>query len=241
MTAAELNTLINLKCGTNDTTFTQADKLVYVNFFIDEIASKIEKRNAGFFLIPSTFDLVDDQREYAIGNDLLNSIQKVEIKFSASDARQPATAIKDYQGSETESEIVKQFSNAPGEFAYTIRRRALFILSGTIVAVTGGGRIWAHIYPASLANLTDNTNSLEVDPSTTSFGFPRQFHELLARRVAMEYKSNKPKPVRLSPLELNFENDLQIQLDAISSPDNSMEIIGELPPSGDMYDDGWAV
>jgi len=241
MTAAALNTLINFKCRTNDTTFTQADKLVLVNLFKDEIASQIEEVDSGYFLIPSTFDLVANQREYAIGDDLLNSIQKVEIKFDASNSRYPAAAIKDYYGSETESEIVKQFGNAEGEFAYTIRRRALFILSGTIANTTAGGRIWAHIFPANLANLTDSTDDLSKDPTTTSFGFPRQFHELLARRVAIEYKSKQPKPIPLAPMEKNYYNDLKVQLDAISKNDNSLEVVAELPASNspELGNDGW--
>lgn len=237
MTGTQLNTLVNFKCRTNDTTFTQADKLVLVNLFKDEMASMIVERNAGFFLVPSTFDLVADRREYAIGDDLLNRIQKVELKFSSSDSRFPSKYIKDYLGSETESEIVKNFSNAENGFAHTIRRRALFILSGTITSVTGGGRIWAHIFPGDLANLTGSTG-LEVDPTTTSFGFPRQFHELLARRIAIEYKGRQPKPIPLSPMEVNYERDLEKQLAAISHVDNSGEIIAELPSAEVLWNNG---
>lgn len=237
MTGAALNTLINYYCGTNDTTFTPADKLVLVNLFKDEIASSIEQRNSDFFLIPSTFDLVADRREYAIGDDLLNRIQKLEIKFSASDARFPSRYIKDYLGSETESEIVKNFSNAENCFAHTVRRRALFILSGTISNCTAGGRIWAHIFPADLANLAGVTG-LEVDPSTTSFGFPRQFHELLARRVSIAYKGAKAKPIPLSPMENNYFKDLEVALQSISRVDNSGEIIAERPSAGDQWNNG---
>ena len=239
MTAKELNDLINYKCGTNDTTFTQVDKLLLVNTFIDEIASKIVSKDEKYFLIPSTFNLLANQREYAIGNDLLNRIHKVEIKFDASSSRFPSTFMKDYSGSETESEIVKNFSNSEGCFFHTIRRRALFILSGTIVNVTAGGRIWAHIFPAHLANLTENTVTMEADPSTTSFGFPRQFHELLARRVAMEYKGSQAKPIPLSAKEQNYEIDLKSQLDDLNPIDNSGEIIANMPSASDFGNDGF--
>lgn len=238
MTGTELNTLINFKCRTNDTTFTTTDKLYLVNIFKDEMASMIVERNAGFFLVPSTFDLVADQREYAIGDDLLNRIQKVELKFTSTTSRFPSHYIKDYSGSETESEIVKEFTNIENGFAHTIRRRSLFILSGTIISVTAGGRIWAHIFPAALANLTGSTG-LEVDPTTTSFGFPRQFHELLARRVTIEYKGRQPKPIALAPSELNYEKDLEKQLAAISHVDNSGEIVAEMPTSEYFGNDGY--
>ena len=240
MTGTELAALIRYKTKTNSTTFTSTDVLPLVNLFIKEIASMIVERNAGYFLIPTTFNLVasSTSREYAFPDDTLNRIHKVEIKFASGDSRFPSTYIKDYQGSETESEIVKQFSNSEGEFAHTIRRRALFILSGTIIAVTDGGKLWYHAYPADLANLTGSTD-LSIDPSTTTFGFPRQFHELLARRVSIEYKGAKPKPLPLNRHELNYEKDLEIQLNAISRPDNSADIIGDELSSKDTGNNGF--
>ncbi|MCK5211705.1 hypothetical protein KAJ89_03315 [Candidatus Parcubacteria bacterium] len=238
MTGTELAALIRYKTRTNSTTFTDADILPLVNAFKDEFASKIVERNNGMFLIPATFNLVADQREYGLGDDTLNRIHKLEIKFASGDSRFPSQNIKDYHGSETESEIVKSYANSEGEFAHTIRRRALFILSGTIIAVTGGGRLWAHIFPADLANLTGSSD-LGIDPSTTSFGIPRQFHELLARRVAMEYKMSQPKPVPLNVSEQKFDIDMKIQLDAISHIDNSAEIIGNELPDQDTGNDGW--
>lgn len=239
MKPLELANLIRYYTHTNTTTFTNADMLALVNVFKDEIAAKIVELDAGYFDIPCTFNLVADQREYAIGDNLLNRLHKVEIKFTSSDARQPATFIKDYLGSETESEIVKQFSNSVGEFAYTIRRRAILILSGTIISVTNGVRTWSHIFPADLTDMTANTVGMEVDPSTTSFGFPRQYHELLARRVSIAYKTNLPKPIPISDLEKRYERDLQDALDAMATHDKSGEIIAELPPAEDMHDNGW--
>ena len=238
MTAAQLNTLINFKCRTNDTTFPQADKLYLVNIFKDEMAALIVEKNAGYFLIPTTFDLVANQREYSFADTLLNRIHKLEIKFAAADARFPSIAIKDYGGSETESEIVKNFTSLQNGFAHYIRRRSLFILSGTISAVTAGGRLWSHIFPADLGNLTGST-ALEADPTTTTFGFPRLFQELLARRVTIEYKGRQPKPIPLAPLEQAYEVDLKKQLDAISSQDNSLEVIGEFPPATELGNSGF--
>jgi len=214
--------------------------LPLVNTVKDDFASAIVERNAGYFLIPSTFDLVADQREYGFDDDLLNRIYKLELKFAAADSRFKANWIKYYNGSETESEITKNYTNSPGEFAYTIRRRALFILSGTIIAVTGGGRLQSYIYPADLANMTGSTG-LEVDPSTTSFGVPRQFHELWARMVSILWKARPGNKIPMSKLEKRFDKDFEIALQAISRPDESAEIIGELPDSTDLYNDGWDV
>ncbi len=213
--------------------------LPLVNTFKDEIASQIVERNAGYFLVPTEFDLVASSttREYAWPDDQLNRIHKLELKFASGDARFPATYIKDYRYSETESEIVKRFGNEEGQFAYTIRRKAMLILSGTISATTDGGKLWYHAYPFALTSLSGSTD-LAVDPSTTTFGFPRQFHELLARRVSIEFKSSKPKPLPLSRHELNYENDLKTQLDAIAHVDNSGEIVGDELSTEDTGNNG---
>jgi len=191
-----------------------------------------------YFLVPTTFNLLDNQREYGFPDDKLNRIHKLEIKFVATESRFPAKYDKDYHGSETESEIVKNFSNAPDGFHYVIRRRAVLILSGTIIAVTGGGRLWYHAYPADLANLTGTTD-LSVDPSTTTFGFPRQFHFDLANLVSRQYKSSKPKPIPLSVDEAQVERSIQDHLTAVSTVDNSAEVIGLNMPSEDLGDDGF--
>jgi len=237
MTSTELNTLINFKTGSNDTTFPVAEKLPLVNIFKNEIASKIVERNVGYFLIPEVFDLIANQREYKWDVNILNRMHKLELKFSVNDSRFPSTFIKDYQGSETESEIVKNFGNSEGEFAHCIRRGAVFILSGTIPNVTGGGRMWQHVFPADLANLSGSTD-MSLDPTTTTFGFPRQFHELLARRVSIEWKGSQPKKIPLNETELNYEVDLKSALDALSHPDNSGEIVGNGIPLSDTGNNG---
>lgn len=238
MTGTQLAARIRWYTGTNSTTFTNGDMLPLVNTVKDEIASAIVERNAGYFLIPSTFDLVVDRREYGFDDDLLHRIHKLEIKFAAADSRFPAKFLKYYSGSETESEITKNYTNSPGEFYYTIRRRALFILSGTIIAVTEGGRLLSYIFPADLANVTGSTG-LEADPTTTSFGMPRRFHELWARQVSILWKSKPGNKVPLSEIEKNYANDLETALREIARPDESGEIIGKLPDATDLYNDGW--
>ena len=217
MTPLELANYVRIATHTNSTTFTDADMLVYANLFRDELATKVIETDNGMYQVPYTFNLVANQREYPIGDDVLNRIHKVEIKFVSTDDRMPATYIKDWRGSEAEDQIIANFTNSEGGFAYTIRRRAILILSGTIISVTGGVRMISLVYPAKLANLTDNTLGMEIDPSTTTFGFPRQLHELLGRRIAIAWKGSQPKSIPLSPMEQKYEADLALQLAAIGT------------------------
>lgn len=239
MTGTQLAARIRFYTKTNDVTFTDAEMLPLVNSYMtDEIASRIVETDSQHFAVPYTFNLVANQREYAIGDDVLNRLHKVEIKFASGDDRLPAYYLKDYRGSEAEDQITAHFTNAEGGFAYTIRRRAILILSGTIIAVTSGVRAVSIVYPEPLANLTGSTG-LEVDPSTTTFGFPRQFHDLLARRVSIAWKGSQPKPIPLSPDERKYEADLTKALAAIAMVTDEGRVIAEGPSEADTLSDGW--
>lgn len=238
MTGTQLAALIRKKTKTNSTTYADAEMLVDVNNGKNEIASLIAGENQKYFERRGTISLVANQRHYALSDDILNSITKVEIMFETGGTYYPSTAKKDYYGSETEAEITNNFSNNEGDFAHVVRNRGLFILSGTISSVTSGIRYWFIEYPADLANLSGSTE-LNVDPSTTSSGFPKQFHELLARWVSIEWKQRNEKP--LTAKEANYERDLEKQLSEISRFDHSLEIIGNLPSSADLFDDGFSL
>lgn len=239
MTPAELAARIRFYTKTNSTTLTDAELLPLVNSTLtDDMASRIVETDNEMFEVPYIFNLVADQREYAVGDDVLNRVHKVEVKFTASDDRFPATYIKDYRGSESEDQITAHFNNSEGGFAYTIRRRAMLLLSGTIIDVTDGVRMTAIVYPEPLANLT-GTTGMEVDPSTTTFGFPRQFHELLARRVSIIWKGSQPKPVSLSPIEKNYEIDMERQLAAISQVTDEGTTRSEDPTDADTGNHGY--
>ena len=240
MTGAELATMIRVKTGSNSTTFTDVVMLPMVKVFKDEISSLITEKNPMIFAVPAKDNLVANQRSYAIPDDKLNSLVKVECMFVSGDAYIPVVSIKDYEGSETESEIVKDYANVKGKCFYYIRRRAIQILSGTISAVTNGLRYWYLTYPANpIISGTGSTTDMSVDPSTTTHGFPRQFHELLARRVSIEWKGSRPKPIPLNETERNYERDLERQLNAIAREDLNLEIVGELPVAEDLYQNGF--
>ena len=237
MTSAQLATLIRTeKTKTNSTTFSDARIIALYNIFKDEIAGKIVERNAAFFQLSYTFNLVADTRLYAFPASYLDRLQKLELKFTSSASYFPSTYIKDYRGSETESEIVKAYGNEEGQFAHTIRSRGIFILSGTVPTLSNGARILYHLFPVDIAAL--DSTELSTDPSASTFGFPRQFHELVARRIVIEWKSGQPKPLPLSKHELNYENDLEAELNKISHQDNSGEILGSALPASDTGDNG---
>jgi hypothetical protein len=86
--------------------------------------------------------------------------------------------------------------------------QGIYILSGdSIIDVTDGLKLWAIIFPADFQNLT-SSEDMSTNPDDYTHGFPRQFHELLARRVSIAYKSSKDRPIPLSKKEKLYEVDL---------------------------------
>ena len=238
MTGTQLAATIRRYTKTNSTTLADADLLVDVNNVKDDLANLIVQKNENLFMMTSTDALVASSvtaREYALPDDVLNHILTVEGAFDTTQAT-VFTPILPYSGGLqrlireldgiTEAKITNYFSNQKPRYFKT--RRGIYILSGTISALSAGLKIRYTAFSADLANLT-GTTGLEVDPTTTTFGMLRQLHELWARRVSIIWKSSRPKPIPLSALELIYEKDLEKALNGIAMDDYGEEVFGSLP------------
>lgn len=232
MKRLELANLVRKRTKTDTDTFTDADLLLYANTWLFDIATKINEANEDYFGMTSTRNIVAGQREYTLPSDVLNAIKSVEIKFS-SDGDWVTLGefdIVNFKRPTSEANIINDFSNEEGYCAYDISGNSLFIYSGTIENnVTGGLKLHYFVEPDPLPDVTDNTTDMKVDPGTTGFGFPKQFHELLARRISIEYKENAQQPIPLNSLEQKYEFDLEVALNKIKGRNKSRSVIARVP------------
>jgi len=245
MTGTVLATLIRYDTKTNSTTFTDADMLVLVNLFKDEIAGLIQQVRPEIWNIIAYDNLVasSTRRRYAYPEDVMNRLIGLELKFTATGDYVLAKPIsrKHYLDALQEDIIVDNFDNLAPRYIH--QRKSFYILSGTIIAVTSGIKLTYDSFPADLANLTGSTD-LSIDPSTTTHGFPREFHELLARRVSIAYKdrnglSLNTREQRYSSNDIDKPGDLEVALKNFSYNNLDQSIIGELPGSNETGDDGF--
>ena len=232
MTGAALLALIRRKTHTTTATYPDADVLIDVNLAIEEMAVDIQKVREHIWEITTLDDLADDVREYDFPAALLNNMTDLELMFAAGDDYVQAhpSARRHYNDVLQESVIVNNFDNDDPE--YFIRRKKIYILSGTIVDVTNGIKLVHSSFPATLANLTGSAD-LSVNPSASTHGFPREFHPLLATMVSMGYKSRNG--IKLSQLEGNFWSDLEKKLDAFSVSDTGRSIKGGMPKTDNDF------
>lgn len=236
MTGTQLATLIHRKTHTTTTTYEAADMLIDVNLMKDEIVLKLQQRRPEIFNIKGDQNLVasSSSREYTIPTAALNVIVDLELMFSSGGDYVIAKPIarKHYKDSLQESKIVNSFDNLKPR--YFIRRKKVYILSGTITAVDDGFRLVYDLLPADLANLTGSTD-LALNAADAN-GVPRELHELWARRVSIEYKDGNH--MRLSKKELDYERDLDKALDDLSTPNLDETIIGALPSGANRGNNG---
>lgn len=237
MTATDIATFTRQKTRTNSTTFTNEEIIVSLNVIKNTLALKALEIDEDIFLVPTYLSLVADQREYPFPTNILSRIKRVEAKLDGSnwlklrefDLTQQQNPIT------TESNITTWYDNSEGNAAYDIMRKSLFIYSGTITDVTDGIRLWVNTFPADISDMTA-TDDLSVDPSSTTHGFPKELHGVLAKGIVIEWKGDQEKPLPLTQSEMRYEEDVKTALQALKRSDYDREILASTPLySGEDY------
>lgn len=235
MTPAKIADYVRWKTRTNTTTFTNADMLAVANVVKDRLALEVLDADEDYWLVPTYLDLVADQREYPLHSDILSRIKRVEAKLDGSDY----IIVKEFDITShadpisTESNITYNFGNNEGEAYYDIMRKAIWIYSGTITDVTDGLRIWLNTFPADLTSMA-STTELSEDPTTTTHGFPRELHMVLAKGIVIEWKESKEKPIPLTESELAYDDEVQKAVAKLKRASLDREVIGLVPEDTGM-------
>jgi len=225
--------LVRLYTKTNSTTFTDADILVYANIFKDEISGQIGKDvGEDYFGLRFERDLIAGQREYDLPAELMSRIKYVQAKLDGTNwEKLNEIDLTTYGRAIDEATIQLEYGDKAPEF--DIWDNGIYILSGdAIIDVTKGLKLWAIIFPADFTDLT-SVEDMSTNPSDTSHGFPRQFHELLARRISIAFKSSKDRPIPLSEKEKMYEVDLDREIQKMKGTNLDRSVLPSAP-----YDDG---
>ena len=226
-------TLIRYYTKTNSTTFTDADILVLANIFKEDIAGLIGKEvGEDYFGLRFERDLIAGQREYDLPSEVMARIKYLEVNLDGTEWKKLSEVdLNEHERTTDEATILNNYSNESPE--YDLWDQSIFLLSGSaIIDVTNGLKLWAIIFPSDFTDLT-STEDMSTNPDDYTHGFPRQFHELLARRVSIAYKSSKDRPIPLSEKEKLYEVDLMTQINTMKGTNLDRSVTPSAP-----YDDG---
>jgi hypothetical protein len=203
-----------------------------MNVIKDELAKEILKADENYFGFRLFQNLTAGKRNYAFDTDMISKMDYLEAKINGTDWKVlEEYTIQQLKITTEEADIVLGMAGKkPGFLIYG--SEILLVSDSAIIDVTNGLKLWSRLYPADISSLA-GTIDMSIRPSTEADGFPRQFHELWARRVIIEYKSAQEKPIPLSETERKYDVDLEKAIESIKNQNNDREIIPSYP-----YNDG---
>src|SRR3990167_3968064 len=186
-TIANTFTDVRFRANRTSTDLTDATLIPIANKTLREIYSALIGTNEDWYAEIATFDIVANQREYTLPADSGSTpwgggavkVLKVELQLDGTNwtIANPAK-LGSIPSAYNETDIVGQFSNA-NPF-YTVFDNSFFVFSGTIAAVTGGGRI---IYIKRPAEVTATSDTPDL---------PNEFLAVLATGILRDvYERNR--------------------------------------------------
>lgn len=247
MTPEDLVTYVNHKAKI-DNTVDFTDMLLVTNAEKDDLCARINKVNPNFYATYGHDDLVANQREYDQPSDVLATLKAVFLKlngtdfiratwidlndrnFVASAGADPLNMVSLVQQGLVFQEdwITARFTNDnPYVFTY---RQSIFVLSGTITAVTDGVQLWYGTTAADLPNLTESSVDLSTatdNSATVPMGIPTQFHRLLGDKIVINYKEAKELPLTIGEQRIDAKIDDLIE--QMANPNQDQTIRGSIP------------
>lgn len=228
MTPAKFADYIRKRTKTNSTTFPDADLLLYANIVKDDLVKEVTKINEDYFGIEILRDLVAGKRNYGFPSYVLNQIKYTQAKLDGSNWKKLTEFdVNTYGKTTDEDKILANWSGKEPQFDI-FGGQIVIYSDASIIDVTEGLKIWTMIYPEDLTSLA-GTSDMSIAPSTTTFGVPRQLHEVWATKVIIEYKSSKEKPIALTEKEQNVAVDLQNALNAMKNQNLDRTIVATIP------------
>lgn len=196
---------------TNSTTLTDADIVTYANVVKDDLAASIVANvDENYFDMELIRDLEVGIRDYTYPDDILKQVKYTAAKLDGTNWKYMQEAfISQFDTPMLENSHIKdKYENRDPEFYIT--GRGLTILSGDdIIAVTGGLKLLAEIYPEDItATSLASTDDLSVPTTNTTHALPRPTHKHWALKVVIEYKQSRDKPIPLTQQEKKVDIDL---------------------------------
>lgn len=193
--------------------------IVLANVAKDQIAKEIIRVNDDYFGKKILIDLVNGQRDYPLVTDTDTIKGFMKIKFAELNTDNTSTGWKrmtradlEYnQHTTDESTILSKYAAQNPQ--YLLFGNTITILTGFApVASTGGIRLWAIFNPTDIEVDQFDEDIIDRDisdsPVDGGIGIPTQFHELMARKVIIDYKESQSTPIKLTEREQNFLFDL---------------------------------
>lgn len=233
MTPAALATDVRFRTQTDSTTLPDVTIMALANKYIAELSREAVKADEDVLGMIATIDLTatDTSREYSMPTNFMK-LSRIEAKLDGTNwvrlqELNPAT----YARTTDETTILSNFSNLEGEAYFDLFRGSIWLYTGEVEsAVTDGMKMWYQVYASPLTDVTSTTD-MSVAPSSTTQGFPKEFHELLSRYISRDYKSSGDRGLQLAEdeREVLLRQDRMEAIYNLTGINTNRNTLGEVP------------
>jgi hypothetical protein len=186
MNLNEINSRITFYTGAGTTQYASADRVIAINKAIDDVQTMIlqsqdewdfdDKNNSNFPIL--TTNLVANQQPYALPSDTLK-VKRLEVTYDGTNWRKVHPIDVNEIAHATDATSVKNNFSQDNPF-YDLQSTQLMLYPIPDADVTGGIKIWTE------RTMTAFTSS-DLSAGTATPGFDRQFHEMVALSVALDW------------------------------------------------------
>jgi len=222
--------LVRYYTWTDSVTLPNSTLVLIANKEKNNFAVEIAKINEDYFWMVFKRNLVAWKRDYPMPAELLNSIKRLEVDLDGTwylVAGEVNISMFDF--STSESEIQAQFNWLNPR--YGIYWESLWIYSWVAITdISDWLMLYAISYPQDITteNIT-STEDISTPKDDYSFWLQKQFHDLLAIKTSITYKTNLDKPKPLSKDELEFQVNFEKALSALKKPNQDRVFTGTIP------------
>lgn len=196
--------------GTDDVTLPKETIAAFVNSELEGFSILATLPNLQETYLGKTIpmNLANDTREYTIPNNVIRT-HNIEINYGGIWVRMKEISLERMDAAINEEEVQKFFKNRLP--MYSIYGGKYYIWTpDPITELIGWLKIYASVYPTEFdENDFEENNIVEMSEVNE---LPRQFHQVLQKRVIISYKESRDKPIPLTQSEQMYKGDLETVL-----------------------------
>lgn len=224
MTTKEFFYNFRQKTHAEETLFSDAQLMALANLQRLDIDDAVIEVAPEKYNMKWSEDLLADQREYRISTNTqeIFSVQANLKQVGGSDNWVdliPSTYGVEYQFGDSEDQIRLSFSNSYNSAKYTQDGNFLFLLTGQIVDVANGLKIYGNGRPLDIIDPTEDTRDLADYAPFPDFtpGIPKQMQKVWLNLTSRAYKMNNDKEAVLDEDEASVYELLEVAKKHIQS------------------------
>lgn len=206
MNFATFTKKLRLATGTDNETLPWENIAVFVNAELEQFSllATLPWLQETYLWVEIDIDTTDNQRKYAILDNIIRT-HWIEYRYGEIPVRMKETTLTRLDWPIVESEVQRYFRDRLP--SYSLYGNFLYLWTWEDIEWQEWAiKIFASVYPTEFE--AEDFEEDNINEMTTKSELPRQFHQILLKRVIITYKESRDKPIALTQGEQMFAWEL---------------------------------